>query len=128
MIVALNELQASSSTNKYFTELDTFTSDPTSGDALNEWLSTPPLGMVAHPIAWWSRMGTGGHPLAPMALDFLSTPGMYIICCGMCGKYSLFSSHIHRCCRPFSDLSPLTTEDPRLTRSRCQWGQPAGRG
>jgi len=30
--------------------------------------------------------------------------------------------------RPFSDLSPLTTEDPRLTRSRCQCGQPAGRG
>jgi hypothetical protein len=30
--------------------------------------------------------------------------------------------------RPFSDLSPLTTEDPRLTRSCCQWGQPAGRG
>jgi hypothetical protein len=30
--------------------------------------------------------------------------------------------------RPFSDLSPLTTEDPRLTRSCCQWGQPAGQG
>jgi hypothetical protein len=97
MIVTLNELQASSSTNKYFAELDTFTSDPTSGDVLDEWLSTPPLGTVADPIAWWSRMGMGGHPLAPMALDFLLTPGMYIICCDMCGKHSLFSSHIHRC-------------------------------
>jgi hypothetical protein len=60
----------------YFVELDMFTSEPTAGDALDEWLSSLPLGTVANPIAWWMAMEAAGHPLAWMALDFLSTPGM----------------------------------------------------
>jgi hypothetical protein len=72
----LNRPQAHSSSNNYFAELDTFTSSPTAGDALDEWLSSPPLGTVTDPIAWWTAMETAGHPLARMALDFLSTPGM----------------------------------------------------
>ena len=51
-------------------------SDPVAGDALNEWLSSPPLGTVGDLIAWWTAMETAGDPLAWMALDFLSTPGM----------------------------------------------------
>ena len=75
----LNQLQAQLSSKNYFAELDTFTSDPTAGDALDEWLSSPPLGTVADPMAWWTAMEKAGHPLARMALDFLSTPGT-IIC------------------------------------------------
>jgi hypothetical protein len=77
----LNQLKAQSSSKGYFTELDTFASDPTAGDALDEWLSSPPLGTVADPIAWWTAMETAGHPLSWMALDFLSTPGMHVVCC-----------------------------------------------
>jgi hypothetical protein len=72
----LNKPQPQSSSNNYFVELDAFTSDPAAGDALNEWLSSPPLGTVSDPIAWWTAMEAAGHPLARMALDFLSTPGM----------------------------------------------------
>jgi hypothetical protein len=44
------------------------------GDALNEWLSSLQLGTVTDSIAWWTAME--GHPLARMALDFLSMLGM----------------------------------------------------
>jgi hypothetical protein len=47
------------------------------GDVVTEWLSSPPVPSVADPIAWWSKMNAVGHPLARMALDFLSAPGMY---------------------------------------------------
>jgi hypothetical protein len=72
----LNQPQVQSSSKNYFAELDTFTSEPTVGDALDEWLSSPPLETVADPIAWWIAMEVAGHLLAQMALDFLSTPGM----------------------------------------------------
>ena len=72
----LNKPQVRSLSNNYFAELDAFTSDPSAGDTLDEWLSSPPLGTVSDPIAWWMAMEAAGHPLARMALDFLSTPGM----------------------------------------------------
>jgi hypothetical protein len=52
--------------------------DPSGGDVLDEWLSSPPLGTVTDPIAWWTAMEAAGHPLSRMSLDFMSALGM---CC-----------------------------------------------
>jgi hypothetical protein len=90
----LNKPQVRSSSNNYFAELDAFTSDPTAGDALDEWLSSPPLGTVSDPIAWWTAMEAAGHPLARMALDFLSTPGMSWLLL-FTNILKSFGSHIH---------------------------------
>jgi len=43
--------------------------------ALEEWLSTPIVNTQQDPIAYWTGMDAAGHPLARMALDFLSIPG-----------------------------------------------------
>lgn len=48
------------------------------GDALEEWLSSPPIPLCADPILYWTGMQAAGHPLAAMALDYLSVPGMHI--------------------------------------------------
>jgi hypothetical protein len=62
---------------KYFAELDSFGSDvPTNNDPVGEWLLSPPIPSVKNPIIWWTDMYTAGHPLAQMALDFLSAPGV----------------------------------------------------
>jgi hypothetical protein len=45
-------------------------------DALEDYLSSAPISNVNDPIAWWYGMSSGGDPLARMALDFLSAPGM----------------------------------------------------
>ncbi len=44
-------------------------------DALEEWISSPPVNTQQDPVTYWSRMQDAGHPLAPMALDFMSIPG-----------------------------------------------------
>jgi hypothetical protein len=68
-------------TSKYFAELDTFGNDiPVSGDPVVEWLSSPPISSVNDPIMWWSMMEAVDHPLAQMALDFLSALGMFYLC------------------------------------------------
>ena len=45
--------------------------------ALEEWLTTPVIRLEkgVDVIAWWSVNLANGHPLAQMALDFLSIPG-----------------------------------------------------
>ncbi|KAF5318504.1 hypothetical protein D9619_011038 [Psilocybe cf. subviscida] len=43
-------------------------------DALEDWLSSPPIATNADPITYWNGMLATGHPLAQMALDFLSVP------------------------------------------------------
>jgi hypothetical protein len=48
-------------------------------DALTEWLSTPPVTCKLDPIGWWAAMDVAGHPLARMALDFLSAPGQWCL-------------------------------------------------
>jgi hypothetical protein len=64
--------------SKYFAKLDAFGNDtPIGGDPIAEWLSSPPVPNVNDPIAWWSAMDAVGHPLARMALDFLSAPGIH---------------------------------------------------
>lgn len=47
-------------------------------DPLDEWLATPPLitASPVNPITFWSNMKASGHPLANMALAYLSPPGM----------------------------------------------------
>jgi hypothetical protein len=67
--------QASLSHNKYFNSLDGFDPVSPSGDMIDEWLSTPPIPNIGNGLHYWSAMATSGHPLAPMAKDFLSIPG-----------------------------------------------------
>ena len=50
---------------------------PLEVDALDEWLSSPPIPTVLDPIKYWVGMKAAGHPLASMALDYLSIPGAY---------------------------------------------------
>lgn len=42
---------------------------------IKTFIQDPILGTVADPIKWWSGMLDGGHPMARMAIDFLSAPG-----------------------------------------------------
>jgi hypothetical protein len=58
---------------KYFSTLK---DRSTPVDALEEWLSSAPVVTSSDGITWWTAMQATGHPLAQMALDFLSTPGM----------------------------------------------------
>lgn len=53
-------------------------------DALEDWLSSPIINTSQDPIAYWAGMQAAGHPLATMALDFLSIPGEYISCIVQC--------------------------------------------
>ena len=113
-IIFLNQRQAPSSSKGYFAELDAFTSDATTGDALDEWLSSPPLGTVGDPIGWWTAMETAGHPLARMSLDFLSTPGT-MHCIAAHGKMlMLFVSHIHRLWTGLLTWGPHCVKDAPL--------------
>jgi hypothetical protein len=55
--------------------LDTIVLDiPATMDPITDWLSTPPIFTVTDPLEFWSKMEVGGHPLARMALDFMSAP------------------------------------------------------
>ena len=47
------------------------------GDAVDEWLNTPAISNISNGLQYWTVMAASGHPLAPMAKDFLSIPGMY---------------------------------------------------
>ncbi|EKM57144.1 uncharacterized protein PHACADRAFT_64752, partial [Phanerochaete carnosa HHB-10118-sp] len=60
-----------------FAEIDNFsTSEPS--DALEAYLSSPPLPKVGDPIMYWQSQLTGGDPLARMGLDFLSAPASFV--------------------------------------------------
>jgi hypothetical protein len=45
-------------------------------DPLEDWLNTPPIPNISDPIAFWNNLLLSKHPLAQMAIDFLSIPGM----------------------------------------------------
>lgn len=47
------------------------------GDAVDEWLNTPAISNISNGLQYWTVMAASGHPLAPMAKDFLSIPGTY---------------------------------------------------
>jgi hypothetical protein len=47
------------------------------GDAVDEWLNTPAISNISNGLQYWTAMAASGHPLAPMAKDFLSIPSTY---------------------------------------------------
>jgi hypothetical protein len=72
---AESHLKTTSTANKYFAELDMMGLDiPGSADPITDWLSTPAITTVTDPLEFWAKMEVGGHPLARMALDFMSAP------------------------------------------------------
>jgi hypothetical protein len=70
-------LQRFSAARRYF---DILQDKSTSVDALEDWLSSPIINTSQDPIAYWAGMQAAGHPLATMALDFLSIPGEFLLC------------------------------------------------
>ena len=69
------QLQRFSMARHYF---DVLQDKSTSVDALEDWLSSPITNTSQDPIAYWAGMQAAGHPLATMALDFLSIPGKFL--------------------------------------------------
>jgi len=68
----LRFLQRFSAASKYFDALE---DNSTPVDALEDWLSSPVVNTEQDPITYWTGMQAAGHPLAAMALDFMSIPG-----------------------------------------------------
>lgn len=64
-------------------------------DALEEWLSSAPIVTNADGISWWNAMDQTGHPMARMALNFLSIPGNRSTIVNIL-FYNYFSSNIYR--------------------------------
>jgi hypothetical protein len=54
---------------------NTFQEESGTVDALEEWLNNPVVNTKQDPITYWTGMQNTDHPLAAMALDFLSAPG-----------------------------------------------------
>lgn len=68
------------------------------GDAVDEWLNTPPISNITNGLQYWAAMAASGHPLAPMAKNFLSIPGM------------LFSPQIYRLYIMLNMLAATSTD------------------
>ena len=79
MLTKYLQTSASQPRKDYFAELDSYSSASASGDPVEEWLSTPALTNVSDGLSWWTAIAQTKHPLAPMALDFLSAPGKNLI-------------------------------------------------
>ena len=63
----------------FFSDDDYGLDSSSTADPLEEYLNSPPIPSCNDPIQYWSSMlGPRGKesPLACMALDFLSAPGM----------------------------------------------------
>ena len=65
-------LQRFLAASKYF---DVLEDNSAPVDALEDWLSSPVVNTEQDLITYWTRMQVAGHPLAAMALDFMSIPG-----------------------------------------------------
>ena len=89
-------LQRFSAASKYFDALED-NSAPV--DALEDWLSSPVVNTEQDPITYWTGMQAAGHPLAAMALDFMSIPGgkLFIWMRMSLIKKNVFVSNLHRC-------------------------------
>jgi hypothetical protein len=59
--------------NKYFESLDDMVLP---GNPVDDWLNSAPIPLSVDSITYWTGMDATGDPLARMALDFLSIPGM----------------------------------------------------
>lgn len=79
-LVVLYSIKRFAEARKYFQdlELDGLSSGGAI-DALEEWLANPVIITSADPITYWTAQNGAGHPLARMALDFLSIPGEYFV-------------------------------------------------
>ncbi|KIP02039.1 hypothetical protein PHLGIDRAFT_79700 [Phlebiopsis gigantea 11061_1 CR5-6] len=64
---------ATTSVNDLFADIDFFNVSD-SPDPITEYLDTALLGHVVDPIQFWNSQLARGHPLASMALNFLSVP------------------------------------------------------
>ena len=73
--------------SKYFDSLEDTT---TPIDALEEWIGSPIVNTQQDPIVYWTGMQAAGHPLATMALDFLSIPGMDLFLCTLLCLINIF--------------------------------------
>ena len=47
------------------------------GDVVDGWLNTPTISNISNGLQYWAAMAASGHPMAPMAKNFLSIPGTY---------------------------------------------------
>jgi hypothetical protein len=45
-------------------------------DALDAYLAAPVIPSIQNPLGYWQAMDSNKDPLMPMALDYLSTPGI----------------------------------------------------
>jgi hypothetical protein len=50
---------------------------PSTSDALETYLNTPVIPSIQDPLLYWHGMSRSNDPIAPMALNFLSTPGRF---------------------------------------------------
>jgi hypothetical protein len=48
-------------------------------DALETYLAAPVIPSIQDPLGYWQAMATNKDPLAPMALDYISTPGQLFL-------------------------------------------------
>ena len=87
-------VQRFSAARRYF---DILQDKSTSVDALEDWLSSPIINTSQDPIAYWAGMQAAGHPLATMALDFLSIPGEFLssIMLHISKLNMLYTSNLH---------------------------------
>ncbi|TDL14359.1 hypothetical protein BD410DRAFT_690262, partial [Rickenella mellea] len=69
------ETERNDNADDFFKEIDEFGLDDKS-DPIDDWLSTGPVRTVQDPLTWWNGMLADNNPLAAMALDILSAPGM----------------------------------------------------
>ena len=58
--------------SKYF---DVLEDNSTPVEVLEDWLSSPVVNTEQDPITYWTGMQAADHPLAVMALNFMSIPG-----------------------------------------------------
>jgi hypothetical protein len=87
--------ESASLSAKYF---NTLSDKSVPVNALKEWLSSAPIVTNTDVIAWWTAMHATDHPLALMALDFLSIPGMILLLLfGSLLSNIWLHSNIYRC-------------------------------
>ena len=48
-------------------------------DALDVYLDSPVIITIKNPLEYWSSMDPNSNPLAQMAIDFLSVPGILFL-------------------------------------------------
>ena len=73
-VLVLLVLQAKSAGDEWF-DYDDDMSDLSVLHPVDKWLGAPVESNCTDPIGYWTLLKASKHPLAQMALDFLSAPG-----------------------------------------------------